>query len=198
MSPRPYQLKQRRAGMDATRTRILAAARKVLAGSDAFTLDTVAEEARVARVTIYDRFGGREALVEAIFDDLAESGGLTRLPEAFAQADPIVALERFVVIFCDFYSTHRLLLRRLRAMAVLGRSALADGERESRRLVGLGVLLTRAARAGHAGADSPEVLHATHVLTGFAFVDDLAGADHDPTDIAQEVVAVVKRVAHLD
>src|ERR1700720_2812934 len=111
MSPRPYQLKQRRAGMDATRTRILAAARKVLAGSDAFTLEAV-----------------------------AESGGLTRLPEAFAQADPIVALERFVVIFCDFYSTHRLLLRRLRAMVVLGRSALGGAERDARRLQGVGVL----------------------------------------------------------
>jgi AcrR family transcriptional regulator len=198
MSPRPYELKRRRDGMDATRTRILAAAREVLAGSDAFTLDAVAEAARVARVTIYDRFGGREALVEATFDDLAESGGLTRLPEAFGQSDPIIALERFVVIFCDFYSTHRLLLRRLHAMAVLGRSALAGGERDSRRLAGLGVLLTRAARAGHAGADSPEVLHAIHVLTGFAFVDDFAGADHDPTDIAQEVVALVKRVAHLE
>src|ERR1700720_4330253 len=99
MSPRPYQLKQRRAGMDATRTRILAAARKVLAGRDAFTLEAVAEEARAARVTIYDRFGGREALVEAIFDELAESGGLTRLPEAFRQSDPFVAVERFVAIF---------------------------------------------------------------------------------------------------
>ena len=65
------------------RSRILAAARAVLVGGDAFTLEAVAREAGVARITIYDRFGGREALVEAIFDDLAESGGLTRLPEAF-------------------------------------------------------------------------------------------------------------------
>jgi AcrR family transcriptional regulator len=110
MSRRPYELKQRRADMDATRSRIIVAAERVLIGSDAFTLEAVAREAGVARVTVYDRFGGREALVEAISDDLAESGGLTRLPEAFGLTDPVAALERFVEIFCGFYSTHRLLL----------------------------------------------------------------------------------------
>lgn len=198
MSPRPYQLKQRRTGINATRERILAAARAVLVAGDAFTLEAVAREAGVARITIYDRFGGREALVEAIFDDLAESGGLTRLPEAFGEPDPVAAVERFVLIFYGFYFTHRLVLRRLRAMVVLGRSALEGGERDSRRLAGLGILLTRAAEAGYHGAGSPDVLHATHVLTGFAFVDEFASADQDQTDIAAQVVALVKRVAHLD
>jgi AcrR family transcriptional regulator len=196
MSPRPYQLKQRLAGMDATRTRILAAARTVLVSGDSFTIEAVAREAGVARITIYDRFGDRDALVEAIFDDLAESGGLTRLPEAFGQSDPVAALERFVVIFCGFYSTHRLLLRRLHAMVVLGRSVLGGGERDARRLQGLVVLLARVTEAGHPGADSADVLHAVHVLTGFAFVDEFA-ADHEPNDVAGQVVALVKRIANL-
>jgi AcrR family transcriptional regulator len=197
MSPRPYQLKQRLAGMDATRTRIVAAARTVLVSGDFFTLEAVARAAGVARITIYDRFGGREALVDAIFDDLAESGGLTRLPEAFGQSDPVVALERFVAIFCGFYSTHRLLLRRLHAMGVLGRSALGGGERDSRRLQGLGVLLARVAEAGHPVSDRPDVVHAVHVLTGFAFIDEFAGADQEPSDVAGQVVALVKRVANF-
>jgi AcrR family transcriptional regulator len=198
MSPRPYQLKQRLAGMDATRLRILAAARSVLVGGDSFSIEAVAREAGVARITIYDRFGGREALLEAIFDDLAESGGLTRLPEAFRQPDPVVALERFVAIFCDFYSTHRLLLRRLHAMVVLGRSPLGGAERDVRRLQGVGVLLARLAEAGHSGADSPAVIHAVHVLTGFAFIDEYAGGDREPGDVAVEVMALVRRVASLD
>jgi AcrR family transcriptional regulator len=197
MSPRPYALGQRRAGMDATRARIIDAAERVLERGDAFGLEAVAREARVARVTIYDRFGGREALVEAIFDDLAESGGLHQLPEAFGQSDPVAALERFVEIFCGFYAAHRLLLRRLRAMAVLGRSAFGDGNRDSRRLEGLGVLLSRAAATGRPGVDAPDVVHAAHVLTGFAFVDEFA-ADADPREVAPRVVALVKRVANLD
>jgi AcrR family transcriptional regulator len=198
MSPRPYQLKQRLAGMDATRLKILAAARSVLVSGDSFTIEAVAREAGVARITIYDRFGGREALVEAIFDDLAESGGLTRLPEAFGQSDPVAGLERFVAIFCDFYSIHRLLLRRLHAMVVLGRSALGRGERDARRLQGVGVLLARVAGAGHTGADSPAVVHAVHVLTGFAFIDDFAGGEREPGDVAAQVAALVRRVANLN
>ncbi|MHB8487975.1 MAG: TetR/AcrR family transcriptional regulator [Candidatus Dormibacteria bacterium] len=198
MSPRPYELKQRRAGMDATRTRIISAARKVLVSGDAFSFEAVAREAGVARITIYDRFGGRGALIGAIFDDLAESGGLHRLPGAFEEADPVAAIERFVAIFCGFYSVHRLLLRRLHAMAVLGRSALGGGERDARRLQGLNVLLGRAAVAGHPGADSADVVHAVHILTGFAFVDAFAGTEQDPIDVAAPVAALVRRVANLE
>ena len=106
--------------------------RTSLVGSDAFTLEAVAREAGVARVTVYDRFGGREALVEAIFDDLAESGGLDPASRGVRSTRPRRALERFVEIFCGFYSTHRLLLRRLHAMVVLDRNALGTSERDAR------------------------------------------------------------------
>ena len=44
----------------------------------------------------------------------------------------------------------------------------------------------------------PAVVHAIHVLTGFAFIDAFAGADAEPLDVAPGVVALVKRVANLD
>ena len=156
----------------------------MLIGSDAFTLEAVAREAGVARVTVYDRFGGREALVEAISDDLAESGGLTRLPEAFGLTDPVAALERFVEIFCGFYSTHRLLLRRLHAMAVLGRNALGTSERDPRRLQGSACCSVASRGPGARAPLIPTLLHTLHVLTGFAFIDAFAGADAEPIDVA--------------
>ena len=198
MSPRPYRLQQRRAGIDATRARIVEAARQTLAGGDPFTLDAVARSAGVARLTIYDRFGSREALVEAVFDDLAEAGGLTRLPEAFGDPDPVAALNRFVEIFCGFYSTHRVLLRRLNALAVLGRGAAGHHDRNPRRLQGLEVLLARLAEAGRGPAATPGVLRTAYVLTGFAFIDELAGADGDPRDIAPDVAELVRRIASID
>jgi AcrR family transcriptional regulator len=191
-------MQQRLAGMDATRARIIAAARQQLLSGNAFSLDAVACDAGVARLTIYDRFGTREALLEAVFDDLGESGGLIRLPEAFTDPDPIDALERFVVIFCDFYSTHRLVLRRLNALAVLRPGNVAHTDRNPRRLQGLRVLLGRIADAGHPLAGSPDVLHMVHVLTGFAFVDELSGPDREPVDVAWQVVALARTVAHVD
>ena len=83
-------------------------------------------------------------------------------------------------------------------MVVLDRSALGGADRDARRLQGVGVLLSRAAAAGHAGADRPELIHAVHVLTGFAFIDDFAGTDADPSQMAPQVVTFVKRVAKLD
>lgn len=196
MSPRPYRLQQRRVGVDATRQRIVEAARKVLVSGDPFSIDASAREAGVARLTIYDHFGTREALLEAVFDDLAESGGLTRLPEAFTQADPTQGLERFVLLFCDFYSVHRVVLRRLHALAVLGRGADVIGSREARRLLGLQTLLARVATSGHPGADAAEIVRVTHALTSFAFVDELA-ADDDVLLMAPQVVALVKGAVRL-
>jgi AcrR family transcriptional regulator len=197
MSPRAYRMQQRRAGMDATRARIIAAARRALTSGDAVALDAIARDAGVARLTIYDRFGTREALFEAVLDDLAETGGLIGLPDAFMEPDPVIALERFVTIFCAFYSTHRVTLRRLNALTVLGQGASGQPDRNARRLRGLDVLLTRVAGSGHAGAAGADVIHAAHVLTGFSFVDEFAGPDQDPIDAAAQIVALVKAVAHL-
>jgi AcrR family transcriptional regulator len=197
VKPRSYRLQQRQAGVDETRSRIVAAAREVLGSGDAFSIEAVARQAGVARLTVYDRFGTREALLEAVFDDLAESGGLMRLPEAFTQTDPIAALEQFVAIFCDFYSTHRVVLRRLHALEVLGRGVSAETDRNARRLQGLRVLLGRVASAGHPESGADAVAHTVHAITSFAFIDELAGEEADPAEVAPQVVALVHAAAHL-
>ena len=46
----------------------------------------------------------RRALLEAVFDDRAASGGLHRIPEAMAEPDPHRALERLIAIFSEFWS----------------------------------------------------------------------------------------------
>jgi AcrR family transcriptional regulator len=198
VKPRPYRLQQRQAGVDETRSRIIAAARAVLGGSDSFSIEAVAREAHVARLTVYDRFGTREALLEAVFDVLAESGGLIRLPEAFTQDDPIAGLEQFIAIFCGFYSAHRGVLRRLHALEVLGRGVAAETDRNSRRLQGVRVLLGRVASAGDLDLGTDEVVHAVHALTSFAFVDEFAGPGRDPASVAPQIVGLVMAVAHLD
>jgi AcrR family transcriptional regulator len=197
VSPRPYQLQQRRVGMDATRARIVSAARTVLVSGARFSIDAVARQAGVARLTVYDRFETREGLLDSVFDDLAHSGGLTNLPEAFTQADPADALERFVAIFCGFYSKHRLILRRLNALAVLGRGAAGHGDRNPRRLQGLTVLLARIAASGRGEAGSADVLQAVYALTSFAFFDEFAAGEEDPTVVARQVTSLVGEIAHL-
>ena len=189
-------MEQRQAGMDATRAKIVSAACTVLESGDGFSIEAVARQAGVARLTVYDRFGTREGLVDAVFDDLAASGGLTDLPDAFNRADPLEGLERFIDIFCAFYATHRILLRRLAALSVLGRGTPPSRDRNARRLQGLEVLLGRVQAAGHPGAASESVLRATHALSSFAFVDELAGPD-DPRHMGSHVNQLVREGIRL-
>ena len=115
MSPRPYRSSRRRVAAKRTRARLLKAARSMLAAPDGISLDAVAKKAGVTRLTVYNQFGSRRALLEAVFDDMAERGGLHRIREAMAKTDPQVALQQIVLIFCDFWSVHRGALWRLHA-----------------------------------------------------------------------------------
>jgi AcrR family transcriptional regulator len=185
----PYQLGRRATARDERRGRIVAAAREELLSERRFTLEAVAERAAVSRVTVYAQFGDRDALLEAVYDDLAASGGLLRIPDVFATSDPAVALEALVSIFCRFYTVHRAVIRRLHALSVVSSGELAGrGDRNARRRHILGVLLKRS------GMDDQRLLDALQALTSFAFVDELAGRDRSPDEVAGQVAALVWKV----
>ena len=76
-------------------------------------MESVAKSARVTRLTVYNHFGSRRALLEAVFDDRAASGGLHRIPEAMVEPDPHAALNRLIAIFSEFWSFDRGAITRL-------------------------------------------------------------------------------------
>src|SRR5262245_51487835 len=99
MTSRRYRSAIREAAANATHARIIAAARAILGspkGIAGFSLDAVARKARVTRLTVYNQFGSRRALLESVFDDMATAGGLHRIQEAMAATDPHDALLRIV------------------------------------------------------------------------------------------------------
>jgi AcrR family transcriptional regulator len=186
---RPYELKRRATAMGERRARIVAAAIEELISGRRFTLEAVAKRAGVSRVTVYAQFGDRDALLEAVYDDLAASGGLQRIPDVFATESLAAGLELLVTVFCHFYSVHRDVLRRLGALSVLSDDDHAKHEsRNARRHQLIGVLL------GRAGLDDPRLNDTLQALTSFAFADELAGAERTPDDVAGEVVALTVQV----
>jgi AcrR family transcriptional regulator len=189
MSPRPYRLGQRQVAADETRARILAAARDQLAEDTSFSIDAVARRADVARMTVYYQFSSKRGLLEALFDALAARGGMQQLPSAFQKADPAAALNRFIDVFARFWSSDRIVLRRLRAMAALDRELeQVLRERNEGRRNGLRVVVSRLpARAGHI-AETVDLLFA---LTSFENFDLLAGPDRTP----EAVAPLIKRAA---
>src|ERR1700730_1180757 len=102
MSPRPYKLGQRQVAADQTRSRIVAAARALLAdesGPAGFTVDAVARQAEVARMTVYYQFQSKRGVLEALFDDLANRGLMPHLRPVFHEPAPKLALDRLIGAF---------------------------------------------------------------------------------------------------
>jgi AcrR family transcriptional regulator len=193
MSPRPYLLGQRQVLTDETRSKILEAARAQLETEASFSIDAVARRADVARMTVYYQFGSKRGLLEALFDDLAARGGMRGMPAAFQQVDPHRALEGLIDVFAHFWSSDRLVLRRLRAMAALD-PELDEvlRERNEGRRQGLRVILSRLESLGDGKSKAAsELLDLLFALTSFENFDVLAGPERTP----EQVAPLVKRAA---
>jgi AcrR family transcriptional regulator len=196
MSPRAYQLGQRQAAVDSTRRKVLDAARALLtepSGYRAFTVDSVAKKADVARATVYYQFGSKAGLLEALFDTLAANGHMTELAAAFTNTDPTAGLCHFVACFGRFWASDRLVLRRIRALAVLDPEVgPLIAARDERRQQGLRVLLGRL--GGLEAADVERLAGILHTLTSFETFDTLAGADQEPDQMIPVVTELVLAV----
>jgi AcrR family transcriptional regulator len=194
-SPRPYHLGRRQAGVDRTRARILKAARALLMapGASAFSLDAVARRARVTRATVYQRFGSRTKVLEALFDDMARQGGMWDLAEAFRQPDPEEALARFVATFGRFWTVHRPVVQRLFALSVLDPALeRALRARNEWRRQGLRQII----RPLH-NASTNDAIDVLFALTSFHFFDSLAGPDRAPSAVVPDVLRLTRHVLGL-
>jgi len=197
MCPRPYRLGQRQIATEQTRARILIAARELLLTSDAFSgfsIDAVARQADVARMTVYHQFGSKIGLLEALSDSLAAHGGMEQLANAFRRIDLLESLEEYIRVFSRFWQSDRLVTRRLRALSTLD----PDFEqvvkaRDERRREGLRVIILRFVEKY--GKPAPETIDETvnilFTLLSFETFDTLAG----PTRSIEEVLPVVQRLA---
>ena len=174
MSPRAYKSPRRDAAASATRERIVAAAAAILGAADGirkFSLDAVAKKAGVTRLTVYNQFGSRRVLMEAVFDERAERGGLFRIVKAMQDPDPQAALLRIIGIFCDFWSSDPGTMRLLHAAGASDAEfAESVHERNERRRSVLSAIVRRLA-AGRAPPPKAlgNLVDVLFALTSFAF-----------------------------
>jgi len=105
-----------------------------------FSLDAIARSAGVTRLTVYNQFGSRKGLLEAVLDAIADGGKLGRLGTAIDLPDPWDALERLVEIFCDFWVSDPAIARLHDAIAIeqeFGEALIARNERRRKILTAL-------------------------------------------------------------
>jgi len=197
MSPRPYSTEKREAATNETRLRILEATRQILADESegALSMDAIARQADVSRLTIYYQFKSRPGLLEALYDHLAARGNMRRMAEVFHEPDSYSVLDKVVSVFVGFWSSDCVVIRRLRAMAALDAEIARGSEsRDARRRHIASEILKRITATKKTKYDEERLNGTVDViamLTGFATYDALASAGHRE----QEIIAVIARLA---
>lgn len=192
---RKYRLGRRKTQADETRARLLAAAGCLLMtrnGVMAFGLESVAKRAGVSRPTVYNQFGSKVGLLEALYDDLALRARISeRLAAAFQLPDPQAALNAIVAAFAAFWSGQRHVIRRLRSMAVLDPTFKGATDRDGRRLMAMRTALLRLAAARGRRLEDPDACaRILSMLTSFETFDALTGPGGG-------IAAVTATVQHL-
>ena len=110
MSPRPYRLGRRQSEIDRTRSAILAASRELVAEhGPAASMGMVAERAGVSRVTVYNQFGSKERLLEALAAGISTRSDSAQEPSS----NPRNELRRLIGQSCIAWSSDPGLYRRL-------------------------------------------------------------------------------------
>jgi AcrR family transcriptional regulator len=196
MSRRPYCSPAREAAASETRARIVSVARGLLAADPyvPFSLEAVAKAAGVTRLTVYHQFGGRRALMEAVFDELAAQAGLgQRLGEAAAEPDPRAGIVRAIEVFCGFWSSGPAAHLRL-SSATAADPELAESlrDRNERRRGLLAVIVERLAKAGDVRADAAkDLVDVLFAVTSFHVFAELS-RDRTPEAACALVLAMAE------
>jgi AcrR family transcriptional regulator len=136
MSTGPYT-RRPNARSGATRRRINDAVRDLLAEGSfhTSTMEQVAERAAVSRATLYQHFGSRLDLVDAVCESFAENPALLRLRETVDLPDARAALDETIANTVAFWSSEHAVLGSLYDVAAVDPAArhLVQRQRADRR-----------------------------------------------------------------
>jgi len=194
----------RQAGAEETRSRIVTAAYELLNapnGIAAFTIDAVASQAGVARMTIYYQFTSKTGLIEAVFDSLAIVRiGVPRLVSALDAADPAETLGEFVGTFAAAWQEDRVVIHRLQGLAALDPEfSEVWHTRERRRREGMRQIASRVA-AGRAmpALDVDAATAALYAIVSPESFEAMAGAERTFEDVAPIVHQLARKALGLD
>jgi AcrR family transcriptional regulator len=169
MATRRYTASRRR-GSPANVDRVLDASEHLIR-EDAFhsaTMDELAEAAGVSRATIFNRFGSKLGVLQALYARCVESPEIEAVREAIAIEDPVTALEAAIEASCAIWEAHGSIMEQLQAIAILEpeASALVEQQKDEQG-ADLQGLTRRLARAGRLrpGMGEARVTATLHMLT---------------------------------
>jgi AcrR family transcriptional regulator len=166
---RPYTSGRRSRSVTSVE-RVLEAAERLMR-EDRFhlaTMDELAAAAGVSRATVFNRFGSKLGVLQALFTRAMEGPEMEAIREAVELEDPVAALEAAIEASCAIWESYAFIHEQLQAIVVLepDASALVDQQREEQRadLLALARRLSRAGRL-RPGLSEARAAAALHMLT---------------------------------
>src|ERR687895_1236238 len=150
MAKRPYTAARRRRTPESV-NRVLEAAERLIR-DDAFhtaTMDELAAAAGVSRATVFNRFGSKLGVLQALFARAMEGPEMDAIREALEIEDPVAALEAVIEASCAIWDREGYIHEQLQAIVVLepDASVLIDEQKHEQR-ADLQALVRRLSKAG--------------------------------------------------
>jgi AcrR family transcriptional regulator len=148
MATRPYL--RRRTGGKSVDSVLLAAERLIGEGEfHSATVEALAERAGVSRATVFNRFGSKLGVLEALVERCFTGPEMQAITDALSLEDPVAALEAMIEPSCAIWEHRGFVVEQLYAIVVLEPAAAALVDRiEAGQRAGIESLVRRLARAG--------------------------------------------------
>jgi AcrR family transcriptional regulator len=169
MARRPYTAARSRAGPESV-NRVLEAAERLIR-DDAFhtaTMDELAAAAGVSRATVFNRFGSKLGVLQALFARAMDGPQMNAIRDSLEIEDPVTAVKAAIAASCAIWDREGYIHEQLQAIVVLepDASALIDEQKHEQR-ADLQALVRRLSNASRLrpGLGEARAVATLHTLT---------------------------------